>query len=61
MKKMTPEQRQKQLNRLAELPDSDIDTSDIPELTVEQLRQAVRGKKYEKTSRQTPLPKKAAG
>jgi uncharacterized protein (DUF4415 family) len=30
------------LKRLAEMPDSEIDTSDIPELTEKQLKRAVR-------------------
>ena len=46
MKKLSPDQRQKQLKRLAALRESDIDTSDIPELTVEQLRRAIRGLMY---------------
>lgn len=46
MKKLTSRERQKQLAYLAALPDDEIDTSDIPELTVEQLKKAVRGKLY---------------
>jgi len=34
------------LTKLAALPDDQIDTSDIPELTDEQLKNAVRGRFY---------------
>ena len=46
MKKLTSNQRQKQLGYLASMADGDIDTSDIPELTLEQLRRGVRGRMY---------------
>lgn len=46
MKKLTSEQLAKQLKALATMPDDRIDTSDIPELTEEQLRRAVRGQMY---------------
>ena len=46
MKKLTTKERQKQLAYLAALPDDQIDTSDIPELTIAQLRNAVRGLMY---------------
>ena len=46
MKKLTSKQRRKQLEFLTVLPDSAIDTSDIPELSVEQLSLAVRGHMY---------------
>jgi uncharacterized protein (DUF4415 family) len=46
MKKLNSKERQKQLKYLAALSDSEIDTSDIPELTVEQFRGAVRGQMY---------------
>jgi uncharacterized protein (DUF4415 family) len=46
MKKLTARQRQKQLDSLAAIPDRRIDLSDIPELTMQQLRQAVRGQMY---------------
>jgi len=39
------------LKRLAALPDSEIDTSDIPELTAEQWRHAVRGRFYRQVKR----------
>jgi uncharacterized protein (DUF4415 family) len=39
-------ERRKLLEALAALPDSEIDTSDIPELSEEQLRTAVRGQMY---------------
>ena len=40
------------LARLATLPDDQIDTSDIPELTDEQLKHAVRGRFYRPIKRQ---------
>jgi uncharacterized protein (DUF4415 family) len=40
------------LKRLAALPDSEIDTSDIPELTAEQWKHAVRGRFYRPVKRQ---------
>jgi hypothetical protein len=46
MKKLTAKQWQRQLESLAAIADSDIDTFDIPELTGEQLQLAVRGQMY---------------
>jgi len=46
MKKLTSNQRRKELDTIASMPDSQIDLSDIPELTGEQLRRAVRGEMY---------------
>ncbi|MBZ5630938.1 MAG: BrnA antitoxin family protein [Acidobacteriia bacterium] len=46
MKKLTNKQRQKQLQAIAAIPDGRIDASDIPELTEEQLRGAIRGQMY---------------
>src|SRR5450755_3274914 len=46
MKKLTAKARQKQLQYLASMPDERIDTSDIPELTLVQLRRGVRGAMY---------------
>jgi uncharacterized protein (DUF4415 family) len=46
MNKLTSRQRQKELNGLAALPDRRINTSEIPELTDEQLGRAVRGQMY---------------
>jgi uncharacterized protein (DUF4415 family) len=46
MKKVTRKQRRQELQALAALPDDQIDTSDIPEMTEEQLRRAVRGLMY---------------
>lgn len=40
------------LRRLAARPDSEIDTSDIPELTEEQWKTAVRGRFYRPVKRQ---------
>jgi uncharacterized protein (DUF4415 family) len=46
MKKLTDRQRRKELGAIAAIPDREIDTSDIPELTDEQLSNAVRGQMY---------------
>jgi uncharacterized DUF497 family protein/uncharacterized protein (DUF4415 family) len=46
MKKLTDRQRRKALAAIAAIPDEQIDTSDIPELTDEQLSNAVRGEMY---------------
>jgi len=46
MKKMTDRQRRRELAAIAAIPDEQIDTSDIPELTDEQLSSAVRGEMY---------------
>ena len=46
MKKLSINERTKQLKHIAAIPDDRIDTSDIPELTEEQLRRAVRGRFY---------------
>jgi len=46
MRKLTASQRNKELKALAALRDDQIDTSDIPELTDEQLSRAVRGLMY---------------
>jgi len=40
------------LKRLAARPDSEIDTSDIPELTTEQWKHGVRGRFYRPVKRQ---------
>jgi len=40
------------LRKLAARPDSEIDTSDIPELTAEQWKNAVRGRFYRPIKRQ---------
>jgi uncharacterized protein (DUF4415 family) len=40
------------LARLAALPDSEIDTTDIPELSAEQWKHAVRGKSYRPVKKQ---------
>lgn len=46
MKKLSLNERRKELEALAVLPDDQIDTSDIPELTEEQLGEMVRGLFY---------------
>jgi uncharacterized protein (DUF4415 family) len=48
---VTEEQRAR-LRRLAARPDSEIDTSDIPEWTEEQWKNAVRGDLYRPVKRQ---------
>ena len=40
------------LNALAARPDSEIDTSDIPELTTEQWKKGIRGRFYRPVKRQ---------
>lgn len=40
------------LKRLAARPDSEIDTSDIPELTAEQWKKGIRGRFYRPVKRQ---------
>ena len=52
MSKMTDEQRQ-ELQRLDELPDDEIDTSDIPEIT--DFSGAVRGRFYRPVKQQVTL------
>jgi uncharacterized protein (DUF4415 family) len=52
MSKMTGEQDQ-ELRRLAELPDSEIDTSDIPEIG--DFSNAVRGRFYRPVKQQVTL------
>ena len=46
MKKAKADRRTRELEALAAMPDDQIDTSDIPELTAEQMRSAVRGLFY---------------
>jgi uncharacterized protein (DUF4415 family) len=41
-----------EIRKLAAMPDSEIDTSDIPELTEEQLKNAVRGRFYRPVKQQ---------
>ncbi len=48
----TTEERRKQLRALVDRPDSEIDLSDIPELTDEQLKNAVRGRFYRPIKKQ---------
>lgn len=45
-KSLTTTERRRQLGSIAAMPDTRIDTSDIPELTLEQMRRAVRGQWY---------------
>jgi uncharacterized protein (DUF4415 family) len=42
----------RQLRKIAAMPDSEIDTSDIPELTEEQWKNAVRGRFYRPVKQQ---------
>jgi uncharacterized protein (DUF4415 family) len=46
MKKLTINELKTQLRTMATINDKDIDTSDIPELTEEQLKSGVRGALY---------------
>jgi uncharacterized protein (DUF4415 family) len=46
------EERLAHLRELASRPDSEIDTSDIPELTEEQLKHAIRGRFYRPVKKQ---------
>lgn len=46
MKKLSAEQRRKHIQVVAAVPDDAIDTSDIPELTEEQMMTAIRGQFY---------------
>ena len=46
MKKLTNKQRQRELKAVVAIPDDRIDTSDIPELTEEQLSRAIRSQMY---------------
>jgi uncharacterized protein (DUF4415 family) len=46
MKKLKVNERKTQLRALAAMNDKDVNTSDIPELTEEQLRSGVRGALY---------------
>jgi uncharacterized protein (DUF4415 family) len=41
-----------EIRKLAAMPDSEIETSDIPELTEEQLKSAVRGRFYRPVKQQ---------
>ena len=54
MKKLTSKQRQKELKAIAAIPDDRINTSDIPELTGEQLSRAIRGQMYRPIKRPVP-------
>lgn len=45
-KTLTVRERRKQLRTLATISDERIDTSDIPELSAQQMRRAVRGQWY---------------
>jgi len=46
MKKLTGDQRRRDLKTIAALSEDQIDTSDIPELTEELLRSGTRGQMY---------------
>jgi uncharacterized protein (DUF4415 family) len=46
MKNLNSKGRQRELNAIAAIADDQLDLSDIPELTEEQLRRAVRGRMY---------------
>jgi uncharacterized protein (DUF4415 family) len=46
MKKLTSRQRRSELKAIAAIPDDRVDTSEIPELTEDQLGRAVWGQMY---------------
>jgi uncharacterized protein (DUF4415 family) len=46
MKKLSAERRRRQIQAIRTLPDDRLDTSDIPELTEEQMIEGVRGRFY---------------
>jgi hypothetical protein len=48
-------EKRRQLRTLATLPDDQIDTSDIPELTADQIRGAVRRYPREDGTRKPPV------
>ena len=50
-KNRTSEQRKAMIDRLANMRDEDIDTSDIPEISEERFRTAVRGMFYRPVKR----------
>ncbi|HKD14428.1 MAG TPA: BrnA antitoxin family protein [Candidatus Angelobacter sp.] len=51
MKKLTTEERKRQITNIVAIADDQIDTSDIPELTDEQLSRAIRGRFYRPVKR----------
>ena len=51
MKKLTTEERKRQITNIVAIADDQIDTSDIPELTDEQLGRAIRGRFYRPVKR----------
>jgi uncharacterized protein (DUF4415 family) len=51
MKKLTNEQRRRQIQAVAAIPDDQIDTSDIPELTADQMKKAIRSRFYRPVKR----------
>lgn len=51
MKKLAHEQRRRQIRAVAAIPDDEIDTSEIPELTDAQMRTAIRGRFYRPVKR----------
>jgi len=53
-KTFTAIERRRQLRTLAALPDDQIDTSDIPELTADQIRGAIRRYPREDENRKPP-------
>lgn len=55
MKKLTTRQRQRELKAIAAIHDDRIDTSEIPELTEEQLSRAVRGQMYRPVKRSVTM------
>ena len=60
MKNKTNKERHKMLKAIVALPDNQIDTIDIPELSDEQLRRAVRGRMFRPIKKQVSNIKKTS-
>jgi uncharacterized protein (DUF4415 family) len=55
MKRLSSKKYQQELNALAAVEDDEIDTSDIPELTPQQVKMAIRGEFYRPIKRSVTL------
>jgi uncharacterized protein (DUF4415 family) len=51
MKKLSAERRRRQIQAIRAVPDDRIDTSDVPELTEEQMIEGIRGRFYRPVKR----------
>jgi len=54
-KKLSKKEREKSLPRLLAMPDDQIDTSDIPELTREQFKQMIPSQMFWQKRRRVPV------